>query len=72
MNESDLYPQWATTVAIGSLDDARSSQARWLATENDGEHITLETPSGKKINAVLRKFSAEDRAYIQSQLDAHR
>ena len=43
-----------------------------LATDDDGEHITLETPSGKKINAVLRKFSAEDRAYIQSQLDANR
>ena len=47
-------------------------KARWLATDDDGEHITLETPSGKKINAVLRKFSAEDRAYIQSQLDANR
>ena len=52
--------------------NGKKIKARWLATDNDGEHITLETPSGKKINAVLRKFSAEDRAYIQSQLDANR
>ena len=52
--------------------NGKKIKARWLATDDDGEHITLETPSGKKINAVLRKFSAEDRAYIQSQLDANR
>ena len=52
--------------------NGKKIKARWLSTADDGEHITLETPSGKKINAVLRKFSAEDRAYIQSQLDAHR
>jgi hypothetical protein len=52
--------------------NGKKIKARWLATADDGEHITLETPSGKKINAVLRKFSAEDRAYIQSQLDANR
>ena len=52
--------------------NGKKIKARWLATDNDGEHITLETPSGKKINAVLRKFSAEDRAYIQSKLDANR
>ena len=52
--------------------NGKKIKARWLATADDGEHITLETPSGKKINAVLRKFSAEDRAYIQSQLDAKR
>lgn len=52
--------------------NGKKIKARWLATADDSEHITLETPSGKKINAVLRKFSAEDRAYIQSQLDANR
>ena len=52
--------------------NGKKIKARWLATDNDGEHITLETPSGKKINAVLRKFSAKDRAYIQSKLDANR
>ena len=52
--------------------NGKKIKARWLATDDDGEHITLETSSGKKINAVLRKFSAEDRAYIQSQLDANR
>ena len=52
--------------------NGKKIKARWLATDDDGEHITLETPSGKKINAVLRKFSAEDRAYIQSRLDANR
>ena len=52
--------------------NGKKIKARWLATADDGEHITLETPSGKKINAVLRKFSAEDRAYIQSKLDANR
>ena len=52
--------------------NGKKIKARWLATDDDGEHITLETPSGKKINAVLRKFSAEDRAYIQSKLDANR
>ena len=52
--------------------NGKKIKARWLASADDGEHITLETPSGKKINAVLRKFSAEDRAYIQSQLDANR
>ena len=52
--------------------NGKKIKARWLATDDDGEHITLVTPSGKKINAVLRKFSAEDRAYIQSKLDANR
>ena len=47
-------------------------KARWLSTADDGEHIMLETAKGRKINAVLYKFSAEDRAYIQSQLDANR
>ena len=47
-------------------------KARWISTADDGEHIMLETAKGRKINAVLYKFSAEDRAYIQSQLDANR
>ncbi|MBO4708728.1 MAG: hypothetical protein J5727_02995 [Kiritimatiellae bacterium] len=47
-------------------------KARWIANGEDSEHIILETAKGRKINAVLYKFSAEDRAYIQSQLDANR
>ena len=47
-------------------------KARWISTADDGEHIMLETAKGRKINAVLYKFSAEDRAYIQSKLDANR
>ena len=47
-------------------------KARWIARGDDDEHIILETAKGRKINAVLRKFSAEDRAYIQSKLDANR
>ena len=52
--------------------DTAKTATKVIYTDDDGEHITLETPSGKKINAVLRKFSAEDRAYIQSKLDANR
>jgi len=48
-------------------------QARWTAIGEDGRHITLErVPSGKKINAALRKLSAEDRAFVQSVLDGGR
>ena len=61
-----------TEFRLWTDHNGKKIKARWLATDDDGEHITLETPSGKKINAVLRKFSAEDRAYIQSQLDANR
>ena len=61
-----------TEFRLWTDHNGKKIKARWLATDDDGEHITLETPSGKKINAVLRKFSAEDRAYIQSKLDANR
>ena len=61
-----------TEFRLWTDHNGKKIKARWLYTADDGEHITLETPSGKKINAVLRKFSAEDRAYIQSQLDANR
>ncbi|MBR5549885.1 MAG: hypothetical protein IKU71_09170 [Kiritimatiellae bacterium] len=61
-----------TEFRLWTDHNGKKIKARWIATDDDSEHITLETPSGKKINAVLRKFSAEDRAYIQSKLDANR
>lgn len=43
-------------------------EARWTDTAADGKAITLETRGGKKIRAVLRKFSDEDRAFVESEL----
>ncbi len=43
-------------------------EARWTDTSADGKAITLETRGGKKIRAVLRKFSDEDRAFVESEL----
>ena len=61
-----------TEFRLWTDHNGKKIKARWIATDDDSEHITLETPTGKNINAVLRKFSAEDRAYIQSKLDANR
>ena len=43
-------------------------EARWTDTAADGKAITLETRGGKKIRVVLRKFSDEDRAFVESEL----
>jgi len=46
----------------------KSIEARWIHTSKDGKSITLETRTGKTIRAVLHKFSAEDRAFVESRL----
>ena len=60
----------ATAGAFRTWRDHRGTaiEARWTDTAADGKAITLETRSGKKIRAVLRKFSDEDRAFVESEL----
>lgn len=60
----------ATAGAFRTWRDHRGTaiEARWTDTAADGKAITLETRGGKKIRAVLRKFSDEDRAFVKSEL----
>ena len=60
----------ATAGAFRTWRDHRGTaiEARWTDTAADGKAITLETRGGKKIRAVLRKFSDEDRAFVESEL----
>lgn len=60
----------ATAGAFRIWRDHRGTaiEARWTDTAADGKAITLETRGGKKIRAVLRKFSDEDRAFVESEL----
>lgn len=60
----------ATAGAFRIWRDHRGTaiEARWTDTAPDGKAITLETRGGKKIRAVLRKFSDEDRAFVESEL----
>jgi len=47
-------------------------KARWIDTSEDRKSITLETPSGKRLRAVLYKFSEEDRAFVLKALGVGR
>jgi len=50
----------------------KAIEARWIGTSTDQKAITLETRSGKRLRAVLYKFSEEDRAFVQEQLEKKR
>ena len=43
-------------------------KAKWIDTAKDGKSITLETEKGRRIRAVLHKFSEADQDYIKSRL----
>lgn len=43
-------------------------KAKWIDTAKDGKSITLETEKGRRIRAVLHKFSEADQGYIKSRL----
>ena len=43
-------------------------KAKWIDTAKDGKSITLETEKGRRIRAVLHKFSDADRRYIEDNL----
>ena len=43
-------------------------KAKWIDTAKDGRSITLETEKGRRIRAVLHKFSGADQDYIRSKL----
>ncbi len=43
-------------------------KAKWIDTAKDGKSITLETEKGRRIRAVLHKFSEADRRYIKDNL----
>ena len=43
-------------------------KAKWIDTAKDGKSITLETEKGRRIRAVLHKFSEADQDYIKSKL----
>ena len=43
-------------------------KAKWIDTAKDGKSITLETEKGRRIRAVLHKFSDADQDYIKSRL----
>ena len=43
-------------------------KAKWIDTAKDGRSITLETEKGRRIRAVLHKFSEADQDYIRSKL----
>ena len=45
-------------------------EAKWLETTEDGKRVILETKSGKRIRAVLRKLSEADREYVRQTLGA--
>ncbi len=43
-------------------------KAKWIDTAKDVKSITLETEKGRRIRAVLHKFSEADQDYIKSRL----
>ena len=47
-------------------------KAKWIDTAKDGKSITLETEKGRRIRAVLHKFSDADRRYIEDNLHGQR
>jgi len=51
--------------------NGRKIVARWVAVNATQDGITIINRSGKRIEAILRKFSPEDRAYIKGELVRH-
>jgi len=66
-------PEDPTTTSFRTWTDYndRKIVARWVGISADREGITIVNRSGKRIDAVLRKFSQADRAYIKGELVRH-
>ena len=45
-------------------------KAKWISTEPDGKRVVIEATDGRRIRALVRKFSEDDQKYIAEQLAA--